>query len=263
MRGTCWRSARSARALTTRARTAMNRRVQISAILVVVCYAWGAKADERAGHAPSFPGGHSVVATANHETSNYDCFSEASSNPATALRLVEPKSLEWNRRVGDEINLVVDVINGGKKTWLVNRRGLSGFSPLPGHQEFFLRITEPNGHRWMRSSEGQLELEGLYPKRKDYVEVRGGRSLKISIRFGSAKYPLPNGTYRVEICFWDRWRYPPRGVAELFGSVAKPRVTERRTRSKPVTRSMSSRQSDRYGLASIANRSQSVFAAPE
>ena len=37
------------------------------------------------------------------------------------------------------------------------------------------------------------------------------RSLRIAVRFGGAKYPLPNGTYSVEVCFWDWWRYATEG----------------------------------------------------
>ncbi len=137
-----------------------------------------------------------------------------------------PTSLEWNRRVGDEIILVVDVINIGKKARFVNGRGRSGFSPLPGDQEFVLRITGPTGDHWIPSREGQqIEFEGLHPRRKDYVEVRGGTSLKIPIRLSSAMYPLPNGTYSVEICFWDQWRYATEGrpgVSVFRGPVLLP-----------------------------------------
>ena len=190
---------------------AMNRRLHVSAILAVVCYASGVKADQRAGHGPALSGGHSVVAAASHKTSDYDCFSMASSKSEQGLRLVGPTSVEWSRRVGDETIVVVDATNVGKKTWLVNGRGRSGFSPLPGDQEFVLRITEPNGDHWIPSREGQIEFEGLPPRRKDYVEVRGGASLKIPIRLSSAMYPLPNGTYSVEVCFWDRWQYATQG----------------------------------------------------
>jgi hypothetical protein len=203
----------------------MKRRVEISAVLVIGFCTSGAKADERAGRDPPFPGRHSVVATANHKTSTDDCFREASSNPAAGLRVVAPTSVEWNRRGEDEIKLIVDVINRGKKTWLINKRGFSGFSPLPGHQEFVLRITKPNGHYWMPPSGEWLELEGLYPNRKDYVELRGGTSLNIPIRFGGAQYPLPSGTYGVEICFWDRWQYATEGhpgVTVFRGPVLLP-----------------------------------------
>jgi hypothetical protein len=189
----------------------MSRRVQISAIVAVACYASGANATQRARPTPPLSGGHSVVATANHKTSDYDCFSRASSQSATGLHLVGPTSVEWKRSSVGEITLVVDAINVGKKTWLVNGRGRSGFSPLPGDQEFVLRITETNGDRWVPPSPDWTEFEGLPPRRKDYVEVQGGTSRKIPIRLSGAMYPLSNGTYSVEVCFWDQWRYATEG----------------------------------------------------
>ena len=189
----------------------MNKRVHVSVILAVGCYTLGVRADQRAGRTPPVSSDHSVVATASHKTSDYDCFSRAPSKAISGLRLVGPTSMEWSRRVGDESTLVVDVINDGKKNWLVNERGRSGFSPMPGDEEFVLRVTEANGDRWVPKREGQIEFEGLPPRRKDYVEVRGGTSLEIPIRLKRAMYPLPNGTYRVEVCFWDQWRYATEG----------------------------------------------------